>query len=211
MNLSHIKGLHRARILRNHPELRLNLACGRNTKLGWMNIDFTPEADFALDLRKPLPFQDNSCSMVYSEHFLEHVEYPHEAEAFLREVFRVLKGGGVFRVGVPDTETAIAAYMEGEKSAYYSMIRERQLCPDWCKTPMEHLNVHFRHWDHCFAYDFETLESVLKRCGFVEIARRPFDPELDSALREGVTMYVDASKPQDRPDPTTRDSKWTAV
>ena len=33
MNLSHIKGLHRARILRNHPELRLNLACGRNTKL----------------------------------------------------------------------------------------------------------------------------------------------------------------------------------
>src|SRR3954470_4923361 len=79
----HVARLHRAavrkaaRLRTCHQPLRLNLACGYRPKEGWVNIDlFGPIADLRLDLRRPLPFTDNSASYVYVEHFFEHLEYP---------------------------------------------------------------------------------------------------------------------------------------
>jgi predicted SAM-dependent methyltransferase len=127
---------------------------------------------------------------------LEHIEYPFDAERFIAEVFRVLRKGGVIDIGVPDTEQAIAAYAEGKSARYFQLIEQHGFHPPWCETRMEHLNCHFRHSDHLFAYDFETLAALLRRGGFVEIERRPFDTESDSHDREGLTLYVRARKPE---------------
>jgi SAM-dependent methyltransferase len=82
------------------------LAVGYSATLYFANsttcIDLYEGAGLRLDLREPMPFLDNSCAMVHSEHFLEHLAYPHDAMRFLTECFRVLRPGGVFRVGVPD-------------------------------------------------------------------------------------------------------------
>ena len=53
------------------------------------------------DLRRGIPFPDNAFDVVYSSHFVEHLERGHAA-AHLREQYRVLKPGGVVRVVVPD-------------------------------------------------------------------------------------------------------------
>lgn len=106
----HRIGVHRARKLSGQQHLRLHLGCGPKTKKGWINVDASSEADITLDLREPFPFFTNSCAIIYSEHFLEHLDYPQPTRSFLKECYRVLEPGGMFSIGVPDTEWPIAEY-----------------------------------------------------------------------------------------------------
>jgi hypothetical protein len=66
---------------------------------------------------------------------------------------------------------------------------------------MELINVIFRQeQEHKFAYDFETIELLLKRHGFNEVTKREFrqsaNPELsiDSEGRAAESLYVEAKK-----------------
>jgi SAM-dependent methyltransferase len=95
----HRKGIRQVRKLSGQQHLRLHIGCGPKIKKAWINIDLSPQADITLDMREPLPFLENSCSIIYSEHFLEHLDYPGHANSFLRECYRVLEPGGVFSVG----------------------------------------------------------------------------------------------------------------
>jgi SAM-dependent methyltransferase len=82
-----------------------------NLKPGWVNIDwFFENADLRLDLREGLPFPDDSASIIYSEHFLEHLGFPDEVFRLLRESWRVLMPEGIFSLGIPDFEFAVNSY-----------------------------------------------------------------------------------------------------
>ncbi len=192
----HHSSLKRANRISPGSNLKLNIGCGPNAKTGWINIDlFSEAADLQLDLREDLPFPDESASVVYSEHFFEHLEYPGEAMKFLRESWRVLAPGGIFSAAVPDTEWPLKAYVDGDDD-YFRLARER-LHPKWCDTRMHHVNYHFRQGtEHKYAYDFETLARILGEVGFVSIARRSFNPGLDSESRKIGSLYVDARKPE---------------
>jgi predicted SAM-dependent methyltransferase len=176
--------------------LKLNLGCGSSLKPGWVNADlFTPGADLPLDLREPLPFEDASATVIYSEHFFEHLEYPSEVEPFLKECWRVLAPGGRFSVGVPDTKWPLLSYANGNQE-YFLQAKNQKWGPDWChQTPLHQINYHFRQGrEHKYAWDFETLSQVLMEAGFVDIIERNFDPALDTARRMLGTLYVDALK-----------------
>lgn len=174
--------------------LRLNLGSGPVTKAGWVCIDLQKGADLQLDVREEFPFADGSVSILYSEHFFEHLEFPKQTTHFLREAKRVLEKGGLLSLGVPDTEWPLKAYSD-DTEGYFPWVRAGQH-PNWCRTRLQHLNFHFRQGDeHKYAYDFETLEAVLSQQGFQSIRRRDFDPSLDSAARERGTLYVDARNP----------------
>lgn len=69
---------------------RLNLGCGREQIIGWINIDKNPSCgpDMVRDLEKGLPFDDNSVDEVQAKHIIEHIE----DDAFLmNEIWRVCK------------------------------------------------------------------------------------------------------------------------
>ncbi len=79
--------------------LRLNIGASQTKLDGFTNIDVAPWADVSLDLgTDPLPFDDNSVDLVFSYHTLEHV--PDYLFA-LGEIYRVLKHGAPFLVGLP--------------------------------------------------------------------------------------------------------------
>ena len=174
--------------------LRLNCGCGPNLKPGWINIDaFNPNATIHLDLRRPFPFQNNSVSEIYSEHFFEHLEYPKDTGVFLSESLRVLETGGIFRVGVPDIELAIKSYASND-DLYYKRALELWH-PSNCSTRMDLINYLFRlGHEHKYAYDFETLYKVLTQAGFSEVKRVEFDPSKDCEKRKFGTLYVEARK-----------------
>jgi predicted SAM-dependent methyltransferase len=191
----HRASVRRARNLQFDGNLQLNLGCGLNLKPGWVNIDLGKFADLQLDLREPFPFPDNSAAFIYSEHVFEHFSYPEEAGHILSESLRVLRPGGVFSIGVPDSEMAIGAY-GNEDNDFFRISRDRGWHPAWCTTRMHHLNYHFRLGaEHKYCYDYETLAEILRDSGFVAIQRRSFDAELDSEVRRWGTMYVNAEKP----------------
>jgi predicted SAM-dependent methyltransferase len=175
--------------------LRLNLGCGPNPKQGWLNVDlFDPQADLQLDLREPWPFPNDSASHIYSEHVFEHFDFLVEVPHFLSESLRVLNPGGIFDVGVPDSDWPLRAYSHPDD--YYWQF-SRTVHPSWCETRLDHVNYHFRQGDeHKYAWDEETLSRSLARAGFGTVARRAFDPALDSQSRKTGTLYMQAAKPQ---------------
>jgi SAM-dependent methyltransferase len=193
----HEQGFRRARAAYSQSrDLKLHVGCGSNYKEGWVNIDlFNPTADVALDLRERFPFADNSVSLIYSEHVLEHFEYPRDARHILQECFRVLAPGGVINIGVPDHGLIAAAYSTRD-TRFFEERRTRSYLLEGDDTFMHHLNYNFRQDGlHKYSYDEETLRQVLGRIGFEQIERRQFDPALDSPKRNlRGTLYMVARK-----------------
>ena len=176
---------------------RLHLGCGEVIRVGWVNVDlFEAGADLRLDLREPFPFPDGTMLIVYSEHFLEHLEYPREVEHVLRESFRVLASGGRFSVGVPDAAASVRNYIRNDREGYARFAASNPNYPTWLQIPMHSLNYTFRQFgDHKYAWDEEILTMALEAAGFVRVRRRSFDPQLDSEHRRDGTLYMEGSKP----------------
>lgn len=188
----HRKGVRTAHKYRGLKDLKLNLGCGEMYKDGWVNIDlFNTVADLRIDLREKLPFSDETCSDIYSEHTFEH--FSHQDGCFLlNECYRVLEKGGTIRIGVPDTQWPLENYTLD--TGYFKAAQE--LWHPQSRTRLEHINEHFRQdSEHLYAYDFETLELTLRDSGFVNIKRADYDSLLDSSHRSLGTLYVTAEKP----------------
>lgn len=131
-----------------------------------------------------LPFKNGSVDHVYASHVLEHF-YPEIGEMLLVESYRVLKKGGRIRICVPDLKHAVDLYLSGDKkTALGYFFQDRKL-------------GEFHR--HKYMYDFELLEALLKKCGFLSIERLSYQkgkvPDLDKLdNRPEETLYVEAVK-----------------
>ena len=76
----------------------------------WQRLQSMPAGILLRDLRRRLPFDDESVDVVYHSHVLEHIDHD-QATPFLRECHRVLNSGGVLRVVVPDLELLVQRYL----------------------------------------------------------------------------------------------------
>jgi len=90
----------------------LNIACGGRYHSDWVNIDFHAESNHVtkVNILGGLPFEDNSMDVVYSSHFLEHLNQK-QADFVLKESYRILKKDGLIRVVVPDLENICKEYL----------------------------------------------------------------------------------------------------
>ena len=186
-------------------DLLVNFGAGGAGKLGWVNVDGfqQPGINCLLDGRAPMPFRDASVRGFYSEHFFEHLRYPCEALAFLRECHRVMQPRTVLRLIVPDGEAYLHAYCQ---PGWEGLADVRPLDKDgrdpWgmtFNTRMEVVNEMFRQsGEHHFAYDFETLEKLLRTAGFDRVERSSFAKSndekllLDLGYRQPGSLYVEA-------------------
>jgi len=91
----------------------VNLGCGSRYHPDWINFDIhstVPEVR-ECNLLEGVPLPDHSCDAVYNAALLEHLP-PRDAERFLRECRRILRPGGILRIGVPDLEQIVRIYLE---------------------------------------------------------------------------------------------------
>jgi hypothetical protein len=198
--------------------LMVNVGCGSEGLEGWVNFDSSPAPGVTCvrDCRTTLALPSSSARGIFTEHFLEHLDYYEEAPRFLRECRRVLCPGGALRIIVPDGEKYLTAYCRGDMagmksfsclmsfdatsdSAPFSI--ESEILP--FRTKMEVVNFHFRqNGQHRFSYDFETLAQILEDCGFESIVRTEFGSTRQSGLaidnqqRASESLVVEASVPQ---------------
>ncbi len=103
----------------------LNLGCGSRYHPDWINIDIASQGPGVIqhDLSQGIPLPDSTCDVVYHTAVLEHLRCS-DAKKFLVECFRVLRPGGIIRVGVPDLEKICKLYLskldaalQGDKAA----------------------------------------------------------------------------------------------
>jgi predicted SAM-dependent methyltransferase len=208
MALVRLRSLGKWYAYKTRKDLLVNIGAGAHGQDGWINIDayHAKNIHCVFDVRKRLPFADHAVKGIFCEHFLEHLDYTEEVPYFLSECHRVLRPGGVLRIIVPDAERYLAAYARG---GWEELTRMRpldeKLQDHWFhhtyNTRMELINVVFRQgYDHRFAYDYETLEFVLRRYGFREVQqqsyRRSNMPELciDQEVRASESLYVEGVK-----------------
>lgn len=179
----------RTAYLSENAERRLFIGCGARPIDGWLNADIEPLADsvMELDATKPFPFEDAEFDFVFSEHMIEHVPEP-AAIAMLRECHRVMRPGAVIRVSTPDFAFLVDLYRErgsldDERRRYVEWATELFLPEAPSAQPLYVINNMVRDWGHEFIYDRETLQSVLERCGFVDVVECAVGESGHEALR----------------------------
>ena len=137
-----------------------------------------PENIKIWDVRKGLPFSDNTAEAIFSSHLLEHMNFE-DGQFLLKESYRCLRKGGVIRIIVPDLYQIAKKYvflMETEPKAAHS------------DEFLQHLNMHdkklsgvrsiiyrlFGHSKHLYMYDEYSLRHLFDKNGFKHIERMNF-------------------------------------
>lgn len=175
---------------------RLNWGCGTEPPDGWINCDVKegPGIEISCDIRDGLPLETSSLDYVVTIHALPELPYP-DVEPALVELHRVLKPGGVLRLGLPDLEKAMRAYSSGD--AGYFLIPD-----DDARSLGGKLIVQMTWYGYSRSmYTFDFTEELLYRAGFRRVVRCQYQetagehPEitaLDNRKRE--SFFVDAFK-----------------
>jgi predicted SAM-dependent methyltransferase len=159
------------------------------------------------DSTEPYPVEDESFEWAYSEHFIEHLS-PEDGIAWLAEVHRVLRPGGLVRVSTPDLALYARAYVEAAHPFYetnrdaLAKLRafEGREVPDrrgWMGNSI------FYNWGHRWIYDFGELKHALSAAGFdpETVVERRFSEgsvsevaALDGEGRAHESIYVEARR-----------------
>lgn len=118
-------------------EIKVNLGSGKDTQEGWINIDSYPFPNtIVADITTRIPLEDNSCDLVYSQDFLEHID-PYKKVQVINECWRVLKPGGRMEHYVPNA---------GSRNDFGSPTH----ISHWNLQAFDHFNLESHRWkaDH---------------------------------------------------------------
>jgi len=185
-------------------------------------IEALPESIVVHDLRRSIPAATGSVDVVYHSHLLEHIERSSVA-AFMGEVLRVLRPGGIHRIVVPDLERLATRYLDGfganghdERVAgmIEQIVRREAAGSSRQSTPRRFLenlllgDARRRGETHQWMYDRHSLAQLLIRSGFVgpqqvdhgESAipgwtRMDLDRNGDASPYKSQSLYMEAWKP----------------
>lgn len=175
---------------------RLNVGCGPCAAAGWMNADrFEREGiDFRCDIRGGLPVESDSFDYIVGMHMLQDVPYP-DILPVLCELRRVLKPYGILRLGLPDLEKAMDAYVRGDHAYFYVRDDDAESIGGKLITQA----VWYGSVRTPFTFDFieEWLGKAefrqVKRCAFKQTqSGHPGIVQLDNRPRE--SLFVEATK-----------------
>lgn len=208
-------------IVGDHSMKLLNLGCGTKTSPKAINIDWSiylsikknwlfrscaplflnnerrmklrnlDDTILVHDIRKGLPFDNQSVDVVYHSHILEHVDRE-LVETFLKEIQRVLVPGGIHRMAVPDMEHLCKTYLKhvtliernaslmADHDQYISVIIEQMVRKKAYGTSQQPLVLRWlenallgdarkRGETHQWMYDRFNLPHLLERNGFKNI------------------------------------------
>lgn len=140
------------------PTNKFNIGCGsRDFGEGWVHID---GGDYPhLDGRDIFltDYENESADLIYASHLIEYFD-SEEVMKLLVEWRRVLRGGGILRLSVPNFEELCYLYMSGTCKI------KRLIGPLYGRMKMGDEFIY-----HKMTYDWRSLFDLLTECGFRDI------------------------------------------
>ncbi|HCK11762.1 MAG TPA: hypothetical protein DHW45_17945, partial [Candidatus Latescibacteria bacterium] len=156
--------------------VRMNLGCGSDSKIGYINIDaYVNNADLKIDICD-LPVPNDSVDEIFSSHMLEHMS-KFEVPKALREWYRVLKPSGKLQLNLPDLEWAAQQWLDLPEDARWG----------WPLDTIFGLQTHPGEF-HKTGFTADRIEKILKQIGFRSV-------QTSWSWSHGLRcIWVDASK-----------------
>ena len=136
----------------SNPALKLHLGCGGIHLDGWEHHDLD------VDLRRKLPYENNSVRHIFLEHALEHLT-PADAWYCLEECYRILEKCGVMRINVPDV-CKLRSHINGK---YLQISQQKGRGDGTYKSAIKALLTMHGHQS---IWTCESLVTVLESIGF---------------------------------------------
>lgn len=185
----------------------IQYGCGWTAPESWWNFDASPTLRFERlpivgklytknharfpenaeygDIVKGLPVQSESCAGVYCSHVLEHLSLEDFRKA-LKNTYRLLQKGGVFRLVLPDLEYSIKIYIDDPADdAAFTFMRETSLGQKRRSRGLKgFMSLLLGNSQHLWMWDYKSIASELRNVGFIEIRRAQFGDAADPLFGE---------------------------
>lgn len=205
-----LTGIEFAAFKTNHPQglgtdlVPLTAADGTRTESG--HVYKVDDAAYftEMDIAAPLPVADATVDWVFAEHLIEHVSLK-VGVAWLTEVHRILRPGGVLRLTTPDLRIYAQSYLNGD--GFFAKHRRRMnraltgVAPAMPPRGAFMFNQLFYVYGHRWLFDEAELRHALTSAGFTEDAievrgyrqgARQDVADLDQVLRNDESIYIEA-------------------
>jgi len=135
------------------------------------------------DIVLGLPVPDNSVQGLYASHVLEHLSLE-DMRVALRNAFRILKPGGVFRLIVPNllpiAEAYVASARAGDPDAAILFIQSTLMGQERRPSGMRgKIRAQLGNGAHLWMWDHPSMERELKSAGFVDMRPAQFGDSSD--------------------------------
>ncbi len=169
------------------------------------------------DLRRGIPFPDDSVDAIFHSNVLEHLDRG-IAEQFLAEALRALRPGGMHRIVVPDFEYACGAYMahiaecDRDPQArslhedFIELVLEQSIRREAAGTRLQPALRRFienavlgdarrRGETHQWMYDRISLAELLRRVGYSHVKLMRYDvSDIPDWAEYGLDTHIDGSE-----------------
>jgi SAM-dependent methyltransferase len=186
--------------------IRVQYGCGLSAPAGWINFDSSPTLQLQRlpligrwmnglvkpvfpkavrygDIVKGLPLPPRAADLVYCSHVLEHLAL-HDLRQALRNTFKCMRTGGIFRMVLPDLRALAEAYVSDQShESAPRFMRDTYLGHTTRRRGLAGLlRAGFGNSLHLWMWDFSSLSAELAEAGFKDIRRASFGDSMDSAF-----------------------------
>ena len=130
---------------------------------GWINVDhniISAKLDVWSNISYDLPFKSSSIDAFYSHHVVEHLP---DLKFHMKEIYRCLKPGGIYRVGGPNGDIAIQKFVEKDYDWFMDFPEKRKSIGGRFE------NFIFCKGEHLTILTYSMLEEIMTDIGFKEI------------------------------------------
>ena len=183
-------------------DVYVQYGCGLSAPMGWRSFDASPTLRFERlpvigqfytkndirfpknveygDIVKGLPIEINSCKGVYCSHILEHLSL-NDFRIALKNTYKILKPGGLFRLVLPDLEHSIKQYSNNNSSDAAFLFMQNTLLgyeyrPKGFKAIIA---LWFGNSQHFWMWDYKAILSELSNAGFKNVKRAYYNSSED--------------------------------
>lgn len=202
------------------PGIYVQYGCGLSAPAEWNNFDASPtlrlqklpivgyvfkkKVDFPKNVRygnilNALPgIKEGTCEGIYCSHVLEHLSL-NDFNVALKNTYRLLKPGGIFRCVVPDLEFSINQYikdvsMRPESAAGEFLSATMLGIKNRPKSFKDFIISFTGNSHHLWMWDKYALQSELEKTGFIKVRKCLYNDCADKMFQyvEDESRFINA-------------------